>query len=195
MKTIPLFGKRFIALFIAAAIFSAGLIFAAEDEDELLNRANQVLECLKNRDYKQLAKFVHSKKGVIFSPYAYINNEAVMLTQAMLKKLKPTDTFMWGYFDGRGDPMDLNVEDYFNKFVFDQDFTQAPQTGINELVKTGNTISNLNKAFPGASFVEFHFPGFNPIYDGIDWTSLRLVFEKVKNQWMLVGIVHDSWTI
>jgi len=50
-------------------------------------------------------------------------------------------------------------------------------------------------AYPTASFVEFHFTGFDPQYGGIDWSSLRLVFENVGGNWLLIGIVHDGWTI
>ena len=163
--------------------------------NNLSDRGALVLNYLKNRNFKQLASLVHEDKGVTFSPYAFVEKQAVKFTAAQLKTLKLTDKFQWGYYDGSGEPMDLNVGDYFKKFVFDQDFTRAPETGLNRLVKTGNTISNLDKAFPGARFIEYHFPGFNPQYEGIDWVSLRLVFEEVKGQLMLVGVVHDAWTI
>jgi UDP-N-acetyl-2-amino-2-deoxyglucuronate dehydrogenase len=31
--------------------------------------------------------------------------------------------------------------------------------------------------------------------EGMDWRSLRLVFEKKNDIWYLVGIIHDQWTI
>jgi hypothetical protein len=37
--------------------------------------------------------------------------------------------------------------------------------------------------------------GFDPEYEGMDWRSLRLVFEKKNDIWYLVGIIHDQWTI
>jgi (p)ppGpp synthase/HD superfamily hydrolase len=43
--------------------------------------------------------------------------------------------------------------------------------------------------------VEYHFSGFDPKYEGMDWRSLRLVFEEKDNIWHLVGIIHDQWTI
>lgn len=45
------------------------------------------------------------------------------------------------------------------------------------------------------NYVEYHFPGFEKKYEGKDWKSLRLVFEKKNDRWYLVGIVHDQWTI
>jgi len=43
--------------------------------------------------------------------------------------------------------------------------------------------------------VEYHFPGFDKKYEGMDWASLRLVLIEAKDGWKLVGIVHDQWTI
>ena len=162
---------------------------------ELLNRAYQILHYLNDRDYKQLGEQVHNVKGVIFSPYAFVYEDAVSFTAEGLKNVDPKEVFVWGLFDGIGDPMNLSVADYFDRFVFDHNFIQAPLIGIDNLVHTGNTIVNLEEAFPGARFVEFHFPGFNPDYGGIDWASLRLVFEQAGGQWMLIGVVHDCWTI
>ena len=195
MKINRLLKNGFIAGLILAVMCPAATSFAAEGEQELLERANQCLLVLKNRDFKQLSMFVHPKKGISFSPYAFVSQEDVRLSAASVKSLKPARKYLWGYFDGSGFPMELSVEEYFNRFVFDHDYSQAPEIGINRLVKTGNTVSNLDRAFPGASFVEYHFPGFNPEYEGIDWASLRLIFEKDGNRWMLVGIVHDCWTI
>ncbi|MDR0469283.1 MAG: copper amine oxidase N-terminal domain-containing protein [Peptococcaceae bacterium] len=165
------------------------------NENELLTRANLVLHYLKYRDFAQLANLVHKDKGVTFSPYAYIENSSVRLSSARLNTLTLTDQFKWGSWDGSGDFIELNVAGYFDTFVFDKDYIQAPMIGVNTIVNTGNTISNLEGAFPGTQFVEFHIPGVDPQYGGIDWGSLRLVFESVDGEWMLVGIVHDQWTI
>ena len=99
------------------------------------------------------------------------------------------------FLDGSGDPIDLNVGDYIDRFAYRNDYIKAPKIGVNAIIQTGNTISNLNMAFPGASFVEYNFPGFDQQYEGFDWSGLRLVFEMDGGQWMLVGVVNDCWTI
>jgi hypothetical protein len=43
--------------------------------------------------------------------------------------------------------------------------------------------------------VEYYFPGFEAQYEGMDWKSLRLVFEQHQGSWKLVGIIHNEWTI
>ena len=195
MKIKASWKNGFLPGFIVAVICSVGLVFAANnttDEKQLMDRAKLTLNYLKNQDFKKLALLVH--KDVTFSPYAFVEKGAIKFKAAQLKTLKLTDKFTWGAYDGSGDPMDLSVKDYFKKFVYDHDFATAPRVAVDTLIKTGNTASNLDKAFPGTHFVEYHFPGFNPEYEGIDWVSLRLVFEKIDGKWMLVGVVHDCWT-
>ena len=168
---------------------------ALKSENELLNRANLILHYLKYGDFAQLSGYVHKDKGVLFSPYSYVEDGAVKLAAGKIKELKPADSYTWGAFDGSGDPMELSVGDYAKKFIYSQDFIQAPRIGVNTVIQSGSMPSNLNEAFPGASFVEYNFPGLDEQYAGLDWASLRLVFEKSGGQWMLVGIVHDCWTI
>lgn len=67
--------------------------------------------------------------------------------------------------------------------------------GINNIIGKGNTTNNISEAYPQGQFVEFHFTGFNPEYAGIDWSSLRLVFEELDGTLYLVGIIHSQWTI
>jgi hypothetical protein len=173
----------------------AGSEIRLMNENDLLTRANLVLHCLKYRDFAQLAPIVHKEKGATFSPYANILPSSVRLSSARMSALTLADQFKWGAWDGSGEDIELNVGGYFDKFVFDKDFIQAPMIGINTAVQTGNTISNIDTAFPGARFVEFHIPGTNPDLQGIDWVSLRLLFEQAGGEWMLVAIVHDQWTI
>ena len=56
-------------------------------------------------------------------------------------------------------------------------------------------IENQFEIYDNAIVVEYYFPGFNPDYAGMDWESLRLVFEQYENDWKLVGIIHNQWTI
>ncbi|MDD5470267.1 MAG: hypothetical protein PHO92_05750, partial [Candidatus Peribacteraceae bacterium] len=64
----------------------------------------------------------------------------------------------------------------------------------NEPSARGNVLDNARDVYPGAQIVEYHFPGFDPQYEGMDWSSLRLVLEKFNSEWRLVGLIHDEWT-
>jgi hypothetical protein len=55
-------------------------------------------------------------------------------------------------------------------------------------------VSNASEYFPGSVVVEYYFPGFDSKYAGMDWQSLRLVFQQENGQWYLVALVHSQWT-
>lgn len=158
--------------------------------------ANQVVQSLKDQDFEQLAKLSHSK-GVTFSPYAYVDRtkDVTLSKEKLSEGFENKKTYQWGEFDGSGEPISLNFENYYNRFVYSQDFAKAPYVGYNGSKSQGNTINNASKVYPGAVFVEYYFDGINPEYGGIDWQSLRLVLQKEGSRWGLSGIIHDEWTI
>jgi hypothetical protein len=89
----------------------------------------------------------------------------------------------------------MTFQDYYARFVYDVDFAQPEVVGFDETVGRGNTINNIATVYPLAVTVEYHFEGFDPQYAGLDWRSLRLVLEEYGGDWVVVGIVHDEWTI
>jgi hypothetical protein len=104
--------------------------------------------------------------------------------------------YLWGEEDGSGDPIRLTYAAYHRKFVYDHDYLRAKQITYNsENLSSGNLVNNLWQTYPSAIIVEYHFPGFDEKYGGMDWNSLWLVFEKQGSEWYLVGIAHGEWTI
>jgi hypothetical protein len=160
-------------------------------------RATDVLTAIKNYDMKKLAGAVHPDKGVRFSPYAHVDvDRNLVFTAEEVKKLAADSTpYLWGYYDGSGEPITLKFSDYRKKFIYDVDFINAEQVGYNKTLGLGNSVNNSFEVYKNSIIVEYHFSGFDPEYAGMDWRSLRLVFEKKNNIWYLVGIIHDQWTI
>jgi hypothetical protein len=170
-------------------------------DTRLRARAGETLAALKSNDMNALAAIAHPTKGVRFTPYPYVDTKAdVTMSREQLRDAMGSERVRnWGSFDGRGDPIDLTFRGYFKRFVWTADFTKAPQVGIDKGQGTGNTVDNLASAYPSAHFVELFFPGFDPKFTGMDWQSLRLVFEEAptdggQSLW-LVGIIHGQWTI
>jgi hypothetical protein len=164
----------------------------------LAARAIEVLELLKARDMARLASLVHPEEGLRFSPWAYVRAGSDVLFRRDQVAGLWTDTtrYIWGEHDGTGEPIALPFAEYYRRYVLDHDFTQAPRRAFSSApIRPGNTPSNLARVYPGAEWVEFHFPGFDPKYGGMDWSSLWLVFRRHVNDWLLVGIVHGQWTI
>ena len=157
-----------------------------------------MLAALKARDGSALAPLVHPDKGVRFSPYAFVHSDSdVVIPAATVAGLfADTTRRLWGHADGTGDPLRMAFADYYKRFVYDLDFGAAPTVRVNgEPIRPGNAPSNLKTAYPGARWVEFHYPQIDQRYEGMDWRSLWLVFEPHGSEWRLTGVVHGSWTI
>lgn len=171
------------------------MVISSINKDSLLSAtANKVLIILKNKQYDSLVNYFSD--SVHFSPYGFIGSGEQTLTAGDFLKLNTSGkTINWGSYDGSGDPIELTLQQYFEKFVYNADFLKAQQTAIDSFIKTGNSLNNLEKAYPGCRFIEYHFPGFEEKYGGMDWVSLRLVFKEIKNTYLLIAIVHDQWTI
>jgi hypothetical protein len=165
-------------------------------------RAAQVILALRDRDMRTLANLAHPGDGLRFSPYGYVRAGAgapegqdLVFGAAEVAGLWSDPTiYMWGSAAGSGTPIELAFAGYYDEYVYDVDFAQPDVVGFDVTIGTGNTIDNIAEVYPGAFTVEYHFEGFDPQYAGLDWRSLRLVFEESGGSWYLVGIVHDEWT-
>jgi hypothetical protein len=166
------------------------------DQQIVLDRAFEIISALKNKDMNKLSQYVHPQEGLHFSPYATVKETDQIITVDQVTTLMDDPTvYLWGNYDGSGEPINLTFSDYFSKFVYDEDFSNAPQIALNHRLGTGNSIDNATEYYQGSMVVEFYFPGFDPQYAGMDWRSLRLVFMQQGSDWFLVGIIHDQWTI
>jgi len=158
--------------------------------------ADQVINALAERDLATVAEFVHPALGVRFSPYTYVEESHQVFGRDELAELPGSEeVFFWGYFDGTGAPIELPFDDYYERFVYSADFANPEAMAVDEELGISSMFNNINEFYPGASFVEYHFSGFEEDYGGMDWVSLRLVFLEEDGVWSLVGIVHDQWTI
>jgi len=162
-----------------------------------LSLAVEVVNILKARDMNELKNYAHPQKGIRFSPYANIDetNDIIVTANDLEPYMNSSDIYTWGSYDGSGEPIDLIFSDYYDRFVYNQDFANPHIVGNNQIVQTGNTINNIEEVYPNAQFVEFHFTGFDPQYTGMDWTSLRIVMEEYNSQLYIIRIIHDEWTI
>lgn len=163
-----------------------------------LESAATVMRALKAKDMETLASWVHPDKGLRFSPYAYVDTKTdLVFTREELKGLmQDSKQYVWREFAGSGDLIKLTFADYYKQFVYDKDFISKAEVALNQGLGQGTTVNNINEVYPKDSydFVEYHIDGIDPTVEGMDWRSLRLVFEKIGQDHALVGIVHDQWT-
>ena len=166
------------------------------DPPTLEEAAYQVIIALAVMDMETVAEFVHSEMGVRFSPYTYVEEEHLVFSAEELPDLIGSDeTYTWGQFDGTGDPINMTFDEYYDRFIYSADFANPEAMAVDEELGWSSMINNIDAFYPGSSFVEYHFSGFDEQYGGMDWVSLRLVFIQEDGVWFLVGVVKDQWTI
>lgn len=161
-------------------------------------RAREIMRALKNRDMRKLSTFVHPRRGVLFSPYVYVDRKMsrVLSRQQLISLYRSNRRLVWGEEDGSGDPIRMTFRRYFNAFVYQQDLLRGRVSYNVEKPQGGNTVSNLWEHYPRAIIVGYHHDGVTgPEGGAMDWQSLYLVFEKVGNNWYLVAVANDEWTI
>lgn len=159
--------------------------------------AEQVIRALRDQDADRISAFVHPEKGVRFTPYTFVSlDRDLVFNKEGIKNFFTDDKeYLWGYFDGTGWEIRMTPAEYYQRFVYSHDFADAEQVGYNEVLSFGNMLENQFEVYEDPIIVEYYFSGFNPDYAGMDWKSLRLVFERYENSWKLVGIIHNEWTI
>jgi len=159
--------------------------------------ANKLIYALSVKDADSIAKYVHPKKGVRFTPYTNVSleDDLVFSKEEMKTFFENNNIYKWGYYDGSGEEINLTPSEYYDIFVYSKDFINAPEIGYNEVLSMGNMLENQFDVYDNPIIVEYYFSGFNPEYEGLDWQSLRLVFEQYEGNWNLVGIIHNQWTI
>ena len=165
----------------------------------LLKTTQTILTLLKNKNYSAFANYIHPAEGIRFSPYGFVDtvHDIKLSKQKFINQLREQgqDMIVWGEFDGTGDPIKMTLNNYMQRFVYDVDFVKPEKRSVNEFIGGGNSLNNLEAVYTNCDFTESHFSGFDKKYGGMDWRSLRLVFKVRDRKFLLVGIVHDEWTI
>lgn len=162
----------------------------------LLSRSVEVAQYIRDENWSALAGAVHPEKGVTFTPYSSVEADDPCFTPEEVAAFgSDTKNYLWGYADGSGAPLTLTPADYFQRYVFNADYTQAPFLAVNRVISSGNAVENVADAYPDASFVEFYYDGLDEVNEGFDWCALKLVFEPYEGRLMLVGVIHSEWTI
>ncbi len=165
--------------------------------DNLLDSLINVLESIKVKDMDKLSLYIHPSKGIRFSPYPSVEiDRDRVFNKDEIKGIKNNnEVYEWGNYDGSGNPISLNFADYYERFVYDVDFSNPDIIGNNEIIASGNAIENVKEIYPQGQFIELYIKGDNPEFGDTSWRSLKLVFEEENGSWYLVGIIHGEWTI
>lgn len=154
-----------------------------------------MIRMLKAADWRNLAEHVHPEAGLRISPHADVNVNNVVLEFEDLQSIDTTKLYDWGYYDGSGSPIRMNLPTYHKKFMFDLDFTNADKTIYNQFKQYGNTRNMIPKMYPEGRCVEYYFSGKGSEFEGFNWRALRLIFTQFNEEWYLTAVIHSQWTI
>ena len=94
-------------------------------------------------------KDVISQDGLTFLPYPSVWDEEKIQTFSQ-DQIGETDfsslseEYTWGIWDGVGDDIVLTTKDYFDRFLWDENYLEAPARFMNEeVLSRGNTLMDL----------------------------------------------------
>jgi hypothetical protein len=186
--------KRKVLWSLLSLILLASVNVQAQKK-EVMAMSNKIVAALKNKDMKTVASYVHPTKGLRFAPYGYMDKSNLVFKKAQVPSLfLLRRTYVWGEYDGSGDPINAGFPEYYRKFIYDRNYARAGGVSYDKQIGFGNGVFNVRETYPKAKFVGYNFP------EGTDgnvmgWSTLYLVFEKSGARWYLIAVVHDEWVI
>lgn len=158
--------------------------------------ANAVVQALNDKDTDKLRELIHPTKGILFSPYVYIQKDtAQKFAKDTLPSFDDKALYVWGEHDGSGETIKMTFKEYYEKFVYDHDYVNSEKLGADEVIQTGNMVNNIKEIFPDSYIADYHFSGFDKSFEGIDWASLVVVVEQHEDNWYVVAIARTQWTV
>ncbi len=161
-----------------------------------LSCAIAVAQCIQNNDFAALSKWIHPQKEVLFTPFSTVEKDKNLSFSAeeIVGFASDKTSFLWGITAGEGAPIQMTPLEYFRRYVGDQDYTRATQAAVNSVIKTGNHVENVADVFPNGVFVDLYIAQVDPKWEGMDWRSLKIVFEEYEGQLKVVAFVHSEWS-
>lgn len=166
-------------------------------EKIIKDTSDKLINAISTKDAETISNLTHPVKGVRFTPYTNVSlkNDLVFKKDAIKNFFNDKKVYLWGSYDGSGDEITLTPDKYYEKFIYSAEYKNAEKVGYNKVLSSGNMVENQFEVYDNPIIVEYYFSGFNPDYAGMDWKSLRLVFEQYEGTWYLSGIINNQWTI
>ncbi|MCX6752265.1 MAG: hypothetical protein NTZ87_02075 [Candidatus Nomurabacteria bacterium] len=163
--------------------------------DSLLKAGTDVLTALRDDNYQKLEELT-SSSGLSWNEYPQLDFTKNDISKDSISDISTDNkTYMFGYTDGKGDPIVLTKKDYIKEYLYNYDYLYAEKVAVNKTLGSGNSVNSIIKDSGNRTVVAYYFSGFDAKYGGMDWTTLYLVFDKENGVYKLCGIAKDNWTI
>ena len=197
-----MFLRKLIIFSFITLLLSACAEISMEEEDKIIVDAFNVMKYLKESDWGALAEHVHEDHGLLFSLYANIDENDIVLTKEQVANIGTSvETYDFGKdyltihsYEMTSMELIQNVLMRFEQGPSKGKDIDYQETAFNTSHVTNVTIeSNINEVYTEAFYVEFYSPSNDEQLEN-DWQALRLVFQKERRHWYLVAIVRDVHT-
>jgi len=159
-------------------------------------KAHEVLKDLEGFNTVALSEHIHPTKGLRFSPHTTVlpNSDIVISKEEMLN-LNLSTNRMWGYADGSGFEINMPFTEFINELMLKENFLNADTIKFNKRTEaSSNSTDNLRDIYPNGQFIEYFVNGTGE-FASMNWGAIRLVFEMHNDEWYIVGIIRDQWSI
>ncbi len=166
------------------------------EEFDVKTSAEAVITILQDNQLWNLVEWIHPEKWIRFSPYTYIDVDEhnVLFPEDIINNID--QNFIWGYTDWKWDAIDMSISEYIGMYAGNADYLWlADEVLIDYETMRWNNLNNINEIYLDSSYIEYYISWFEPQYDGMDWKSLTIVFEKFEEVYYVVWIINWSWTI
>lgn len=163
-------------------------------DEAVSTAAIEVLLALRAADTATLSNWVHPEKGLTIAPTSFISDENLTFSAENVANLWTDEAaYIWGYDSGTGEAIELPFKEFYDDYLYAEDFFFADAVAYDENIRSGNLIDNAREIFPEAHTVEYHFDGFDPQFGGLDYRTLRIVIEAVGDQQYVVALALGQW--
>jgi len=114
-----------------------GIIKTEYAKEIIEETAAELINAISDKDFEKVSEFVHPEKGVRFTPYTNVSvdNDVVLSQEEVKNFFNDKTTYIWGHYDGRGDEISLTPGEYYDEFIYSEDFKNAEAIGYNEVFK------------------------------------------------------------
>ncbi len=133
---------------------------------------------------------IHPKKGVRMTWNTYFDVRGdILFTRSDIKRYikNPSKKIFWGYTDGKGDEVYLNLRDYMLKLTKPIDINRVEE--LTNLKRFNCSLKHQCKGY------ELFWINEKPEKTYQDWQGLVVIVEKYQGKWYVVGLLRDRWTI
>jgi hypothetical protein len=137
------------------------IVLNKKDDSKAISFSQKVLTTLESNDFISLSSMV-SPDGLNLNMYPYIYWSKNNIPKNEIANINnDARTYIWGYTDGKGDPVDLSRADFIKRLLASPvSFSKAKQISVNKKLGGGNTKFTLDKDAKGMTYVAFHFRTF-----------------------------------